>query len=293
MAELGKRLKLCTELTPNLSQNDEYSLWNSLTDSFMEVIQYNKENVPEGKTNIKSVCDKMKAAENKLDALIDIHNMITDGHGEECREWDYKWQVDQLSYTKLDPAANMRQWIFQSCSQYGFFQSNSGKTRAFGQHYPISFFGQLCQDAFSTDFSLERLYRLNERSNATFGARDISQYGIIIANGNIDPWYALSSPKHNPYQGIYNYFIPGTSHCAILYASSSADPQSLTDARASISQDLNRILQEFPMTKKSVRPSPFPIEPDFPQLQLQLQLQLQSQSQFRRDRFKSPCSQSP
>lgn len=43
-----------------------------------------------------------------------------------------------------------RQWMYQTCTEFGFYQTSSGESEVFGDHFNIDFFIQQCQDIFGS-----------------------------------------------------------------------------------------------------------------------------------------------
>lgn len=44
-----------------------------------------------------------------------------------------------------------RQWVFQTCSEFGYFQTSDSKMQPFGSTFPVTLFQQACQDIFGED----------------------------------------------------------------------------------------------------------------------------------------------
>lgn len=250
---LTKELKLCVPLKVGMSDNERWSFWQSLADSFSGVAQYNHENG--SNFNLKIVCDTMAqgtTAEDKFRNIIKVHNTVQDG---ECREWDWNWQIKQLGNLEATPDNNMRPWIYQTISAYGYYQTSQGKVRALGDHFPLSFFIDMNKAAYGQEWDLNRLELLSKRFNSSFAGEDHRVNGVIYTNGNIDPWSKLSVFRHNPNELVYSHFINGTSHCAPLYPSSQYDVAPLTQARVEMFKQLTDILAHFKDTLKSYAPT--------------------------------------
>ena len=90
--------------------------------------------------------------------------------------------------------ASIRQWVWQSCNEFGFFQT----TTAPAANHPFSALGgndvgvagrATCEAAFGLDGYTGPLAR---ESNTRYGGRDIAGANVSMVNGNMDPWHALS-----------------------------------------------------------------------------------------------------
>lgn len=65
---------------------------------------------------------------------------------------------------------------------------------------------------------------------------------MLLFLGTIDPWHALgvtNSTPPLPQPTEHPLYILGTAHCNDLYAPANSDPQSLTDARNTIAQQVS------------------------------------------------------
>lgn len=52
-----------------------------------------------------------------------------------------------------------RQWMYQTCTEFGFYQTSTAKPNLFSDTFPVKFFIQQCIDIFGPRFvSLFKLY---------------------------------------------------------------------------------------------------------------------------------------
>lgn len=129
---------------------------------------------------------------------------------------------DCSSIDLRSPADMYRQWIWQMCTEFGFFVTGNytnpvrtvWATAQSGIDYCRSLYG------FSSPFSIPV-----EETNAFFLGRDILQSSsrIMFTNGQLDPWTPMSvvsTPVGAFNQDDYGpdaslaLMIPGASHCA-------------------------------------------------------------------------------
>lgn len=45
-----------------------------------------------------------------------------------------------------------RQWMYQTCTEFGFFQTSTAQPNLFGNNFPVNFFVQQCTDVFGPRF---------------------------------------------------------------------------------------------------------------------------------------------
>lgn len=245
--DISQRLQLCHNLTPNRNILDNWSFWESLADGFASVVQYNKE--LGGTFNVQQLCQRMAKASDKLNELLSINNMLLANNNEKCRTWSQQDQINSITNITVDPAMNMRQWTWQTCTMYGFYQTNEGQVRSFGDRFELDLFIEQCRAAFGKEYDLARLELLADRFNSTMSATAYRGSNVIFTNGNIDPWHALSIERQSPDYGIYSHYIEGTSHCQPLYPSSAEnDNNALKAARNAMFDQITTILKTFPNT---------------------------------------------
>jgi len=135
-----------------------------------------------------------------------------------------------------------RQWAYQSCVEFGFFQSSDLKTQPFGNYFPVDFFVQQCADIFGSKFNMDLLESAVEFTNNFYGGFDLKVKKVVFPNGSIDPWHALGIIKDlNPDSKAL--FINGTAHCADMNSDSDNDPQELKAARQAIVEALGDFLK--------------------------------------------------
>jgi len=106
----------------------------------------------------------------------------------------------------------LRQWIYQSCNEFGYFQTTDSKSQPFGDLVPIDYYVQSCIDSYGIDLKpAERI----DYTNFYYGGNTLPPNGptnIVFVNGNIDPWHALSviTDVSSTVKAVY---IDGTAHC--------------------------------------------------------------------------------
>lgn len=127
----------------------------------------------------------------------------------------------------------MRQWYYQSCTEYGYWQNanpdRSQSTRS--SLINLDYHRQVCQ----------RLFGINEPVNTTvfndtfyYPLKDELVSNIYFTNGEQDPWSLLSLAEKNgntvnPH--LTYYLISGAAHCDDLHIPATTDSESLRDAR--------------------------------------------------------------
>lgn len=84
----------------------------------------------------------------------------------------------------------MRAWIYQTCNEYGWFQTSTSRNQPFGTKYPLVFFITLCSDAYGEQFTNEYVRKQTEGTNLVFGGLEPQVENVYMTHGQLDPWRA-------------------------------------------------------------------------------------------------------
>eukprot|EP01063_Lacrimia_lanifica_P007146 TRINITY_DN14523_c0_g1_i1.p1 TRINITY_DN14523_c0_g1~~TRINITY_DN14523_c0_g1_i1.p1 ORF type:complete len:546 (+),score=150.30 TRINITY_DN14523_c0_g1_i1:61-1698(+) len=219
--------------TPIASDLDLSSYESAIFSTFQGVVQYNLQG---RKPYVSDVCVALtNGGGSALDAFARAHELFVDKSApfqDRCVEssWE-KDMIKPLQSTKFDGSSSSRQWIWQSCNEFGFFQTTSGASadNAFGAFKALGVdkAGQkLCAEVFH----LRNYTGPNTLwANTNYGNRDLQATNVVTPNGNMDPWHALGIV--NATDAFYNtctggpctpqrvaasddvVLIDGTAHC--------------------------------------------------------------------------------
>lgn len=120
-----------------------------------------------------------------------------------------------------------RQWMYQTCTEFGWYQTSGSDHQPFGSSFPVEFYTQLCSDVYSETLNHGAIHGLIERKNVIFGAWNLDVRNVYFTNGLVDPWRTMSIQEDlNP--SSPSDIIPGASHCNDLASISEYDsPQML------------------------------------------------------------------
>merc|ERR1711892_1488714 len=151
--------------------------------------------------DIFSICAVMtdESLGEPMDRLAAVNDIMLNLGQEECLDHTYESFLGQLTETSWSgEGVGWRQWIWQTCTEFGWYQTTNQESGVYGHTLPLEFFEQWCQDAFGPEFT--------------------HAMGVL-------------EDLHDGAPAIY---ITGTSHCADMYPDSSSDPEELTAARIRI-----------------------------------------------------------
>lgn len=151
-----------------------------------------------------------------------------------CQDVSYKALVKSLSEDESSTSDNSRQWIYQTCTQFGYFQTcetNENGKCLFAPQMNLEYYTSLCRDVFG--FASHDVSKRIQFSNDYYGGNYTQGSRILFVNGEIDPWHALSVQK-DLQDDQTSILIPDGSHCQNMYASSSEDSEFMKKAKLKI-----------------------------------------------------------
>ncbi|XP_023327712.1 putative serine protease F56F10.1 [Eurytemora carolleeae] len=240
---LTKKFNLCTPFDGTVL-TDVINLFESLIGNFEGIVQYNKDNREfEGakwmNITVETLCNIMTnpTEGTSLERLKIVNDLSLLMAEEKCLDHTYKTQLEELQGTLWNQTAAVggRQWTYQTCTEFGWYQSSESPLNPFGDIIPARFFEYMCSDIFGPRFDISLLERGVEDTNTYYGGLDIEVTNVVFVHGSIDPWHAMGITKTNK-SGMEAIFIEGTAHCANMYPGSKDDPEQLKNARRRIGQ---------------------------------------------------------
>ncbi|XP_040063933.1 putative serine protease K12H4.7 [Ixodes scapularis] len=241
--QLKDLFKLCTYFN-GYNRNDVANFFQSLAGNFEGIVQYNKDarefEGGNGSITIDTLCDKMTDPHDQLSPLekfAAVNSLLLNATGQKCLDYDYDTFINSMREIEFNSTqgAGGRQWTYQTCVEFGYFQSSDLRNQPFGSLFPVEFFVQQCRDIFGAHFDEALLQRAVERTNTFYGGLHPGVRNVTFPNGSIDPWHALGITKDLA-EDVTSIYIKGTAHCADMYPPSDKDLPELTEARERIAQ---------------------------------------------------------
>ncbi|KAK9877980.1 hypothetical protein WA026_020195 [Henosepilachna vigintioctopunctata] len=248
LKKLNKAFKLCDPLESLIGEQKHISnFWETLAGNFAGVVQYNKDNrigkTKAGNITIDDVCGIMvnETIGIPLDRLAAVNSLLLDANHVKCMDYNYDTMIKELrNISRNDNGA--RQWTYQTCTEFGFYQTSSYSPQVFGDQFPVDFFIKQCQDIFGSRFDGDFLNQVVDQTNINYGGLDIEVTNVVFVHGSIDPWHALGITKTKN-QDAPAIYIPGVAHCANMYPKSDSDPPELNQARVEIENYIDKWLR--------------------------------------------------
>ncbi|CAI5694520.1 thymus-specific serine protease [Oreochromis niloticus] len=227
---------------------DQIELMQSLADIFMGAVQYNEEGVL---MSINELCgimtnssqeyqDEMEAY-NRLVKLSQIYRFTSK---EPCLDISYEKSMKDLMDTSVHAGRRgERQWTYQTCTEFGFYQTCEDATCPFSGMLTLQDQTKLCTTLFG--ISQHSLPARIAFTNTYYGGDNPHTHSILYVNGGIDPWKTLSVVQDGTEEGeeAQTVFIKDTAHCADMSSRRVTDRSSLTKARQEIEKHVSNWLK--------------------------------------------------
>jgi hypothetical protein len=232
-AQLEKDFGACAPLQ---TEQDISILMSDLMGNVQGVIQYNAEH--EGALDATGLCQQMT---NPKWSAYENFKILSASFRDGCEDYSYDATAAFIADPKYDPTNAFRPWLFQTCAEFGYFQTADSKKQpfyAFKKWLALDFSMKMCSSAFDGWSDLPA----TEWINTVYGATSIEGTNILFPSGTIDPWHALgiTNSTGTDSRSESPVYILGTAHCADMYAPSASDPPSLVQARKDIASQVDR-----------------------------------------------------
>lgn len=85
----------------------------------------------------------------------------------------------------------MRQWIFQTCNEFGWYQTSGSRDQPFGTKFPVTLYTTMCGDIYGSQYSNEFITNQVSATNGYFGGMSPGVENVYLTHGQLDPWRAM------------------------------------------------------------------------------------------------------
>lgn len=228
---LAKKFNRCSLNTTNRFELAFFV--DSLADNFRGAVQYSHDNRRPlhsvGLPTVDQLCEIM--TNEKLDLIgryAEVNQFMSLGDPDTCQDVTYEDFVQELRGVSA-----ARSWYYQTCTEFGFYQTSSTHKSLFGSLLNLEFFVETCKRIFDNEFNFYRMLKGIRRSNILYGGLDIEVSRVVFIQGTLDPWHVLGLTKSSKV-GNTVILINGTAHCANMYPPSQNDSVQLINARNEI-----------------------------------------------------------
>ncbi|XP_066259153.1 putative serine protease K12H4.7 [Euwallacea similis] len=233
--ELKSMFQLCDSIELDQSSAKDLSaLFELIVDNdFAYAVQYNGRS----ELSIDTVCNIMTndlADTDPLQRLGEVNSLVLNSSKSDCLSFQYEEFVLSHQNTRLPSSSMSRQWLYQTCTEYGFFQTSSQTNPIFSSRFDVTFFTDLCADVFGAQFTPSFTSAAIHATNVQYGGVNAPISNVVHFHGRIDPWHALGKLETTDDAGDRVIIVDDASHCASMYDISNTDSVDLANAKREI-----------------------------------------------------------
>ncbi|XP_060649837.1 putative serine protease K12H4.7 [Drosophila nasuta] len=224
----GAQAKTELNLCSNFDEDDEQDQWqyfSTVANVFANIAQYQK---PEN-YDLAQYCSVLRSfSDNDYVALSKFVQWRL-GYPA-CVNTRYQGAVNYYLWSKDNYDGDGLAWTFQTCSEFGWFQSSGSRSQPFGTNFPVTLYTDICEDVFGSDYTEAKIRALIKETNADFGGIE-SVDNVYFTQGGLDPWAKVGAGVA---QGAT--IIPQASHCSDLGSISASDSAALRASKERVSE---------------------------------------------------------
>lgn len=189
-------------------------------------------------------CNALSNDENPINAYANFATNLFSSLGVAAEDLTIQGAMSIDPYDKRN-WYGMRQWYYQSCKEYGYWQ-NAHANPEFSTRSSLinlDYHHTICQRLFELNEPV-KTEKINEA--LYYPLLEVLTSNIFFTNGENDPWSTLSLSEKNgnaTNPRLYYQLIEGAAHCEDLHSPSVLDSKSLKSARITTRKLLKEWLQ--------------------------------------------------
>lgn len=86
----------------------------------------------------------------QVERLAEVNNLLLNQSKEKCLDYRYDKMLNEMQNISwsANVAEGSRQWTYQTCTEFGFYQTSDDKDFVFGDRFPVEFFIRQCEDIY-------------------------------------------------------------------------------------------------------------------------------------------------
>ncbi|XP_058985393.1 putative serine protease K12H4.7 [Musca domestica] len=229
-AQVKAMLKLCNNFNTN-NDLDIWTMFSSFAYIFAGVVQYQRGD------DVPAYCDYLMSFKDDVTALSNLWVWYYGYYGG-CVDATYNgtlaYYLDTSYYYEW-----ARPWYYQTCNEYGWYQTSGSKNQPFGSSFPVALSTELCRDAYDASYTDSKIQELINGTNEFFGGMKPDVENIYMTHGELDPWNPMG---HGVAEGAT--IIPNASHCNDFGSISSSDSVEMRQSKESLTELVREWLRD-------------------------------------------------
>lgn len=135
MTKIQTDFHTCGKIT---NDKDLGVLYSDLMGNVQGTVQYNLESSSPSAFTISSICAVMtNSSTSAYNNFVQLQSMYLSSNGETCEDASWQDLVSFLLVTAKDVNNDYRPWIYQTCNEFGYFQTTDSSVSI---AFPLVFF---------------------------------------------------------------------------------------------------------------------------------------------------------
>ncbi|XP_026482056.1 thymus-specific serine protease-like [Ctenocephalides felis] len=240
---VAKTFNLCPPIEPD-SPLDFANFFSTIANAFSGTVQYHEPG------DVESVCRFLNAEASNSSEMATLAKFLRTKWGNRCVNLKFQPIVNFLrndSWMHQASVGGLRQWIYQTCTEYGYFQTDKSIKQPFGNGAnTLKYYEALCDQTYGHGFvgsSNQVLHNGINRTNIVYGGLKPKLTKVIFTHGTIDPWHAIGVLQ-DLNEDTPTIIVTGTSHCQDLESISEKDLPQMKAAKLRVQQLISKWLSE-------------------------------------------------
>ncbi|XP_044569976.1 putative serine protease K12H4.7 [Drosophila ananassae] len=220
-----KELNLCDNFDAD-NKRDRWQIFSTIANIFAGIAQYQNP----ANYDIAQYCSVLRSfSDDDSVALSKFINWRIHEHSGQCISATFKGTTDYYEWAKDNYQDSMLPWFFQTCSEFGWFQSSGSRQQPFGSSFPSKLYEDTCETVFGSKYNTAGIRANAKATNAEFGGLDNDFTNVYFVQGQMDGWRKVGAGVE---QGAT--IIPYASHCPDGGSISASDSPELVASKQKI-----------------------------------------------------------
>ncbi|XP_023036145.1 putative serine protease K12H4.7 [Drosophila willistoni] len=228
-----EELNLCEDFDVD-SESDQWQIFSTIANVFADIAQYQK---PDN-YDLPKYCSVLRSFSDD-DAVALSQFVQWRLKRPECIPINYQGAVDYYKWSMDNYQGTGIAWTYQTCNEFGWFQSSAGRKQPFGKSFPATLYTDTCYDVFSSNYTVANINSNIAATNKDYGGLNPGVTNVYFVQGALDPWSKVGAGVK---QGAT--IIPNASHCPDQDSISDSDSAELRASKEKLVELVRKWLTE-------------------------------------------------
>lgn len=144
---------------------------------------------------VHDLCEEVTNDQISNDLIAFAEWFIMEHRGGPCFSMSFQELVDFFSepeWSSFGVITGRRQYLYLACREFGWFTTTDSAEQPFGSNINISYYVELCRQAFGDDITADIILANTERTNERFGGSEPNITNAFFTNGGLDPHRSIN-----------------------------------------------------------------------------------------------------